>query len=91
VRIMVDTNIFVSGIISKKGTPAKIIEAILEGILVPVMSEATFAELQEVLHRPRLQIYFQRAGITPEFFYHNFTVTSIKIMGGTENKLILKY
>jgi len=68
VRIIVDTNIFVSGLISRKGTPTKIIEAILEGTLIPVMSQATFAELQEVLHRPRLQIYFQRAGITPESF-----------------------
>jgi hypothetical protein len=64
VRVIVDTNIFVSGIISKKGAPAKIIETMLAGTLIPVMSEATFAELQEVLHRPRPQTYFQRAGIT---------------------------
>lgn len=67
-RVIVDTNIFVSGIISKKGASAKIVETILAGTLIPVVSEATFAELQEVLHRPRLQIYFQRAGITPESF-----------------------
>ena len=66
-RVIVDTNVLVSGLISDAGAPARIVDAILNGDLVPVMSPATFAELEDVLHRPTLQAYFRRAGITP---YH---------------------
>lgn len=64
-RAVVDTNALVSGLISTTGPPAQIVEAILDGLVIPVMSEATFAELEEVLHRPRLQPYFRRARVTP--------------------------
>lgn len=63
-RVVVDTNVLVSGFISSSGPPAEIINAILKGAIVPVMSRATFAELEDVLHRPRLQPYFKRVGIT---------------------------
>lgn len=64
-RVIIDTNVFVSGLISESGNPAKIIDAVLRGILVPVMSTETFAELEAVLKRPRLQPYFQGAGMAP--------------------------
>lgn len=32
------------------------------------MSEATFAELEDVLHRPKIQRYFRHADITPFSF-----------------------
>jgi hypothetical protein len=65
VRVIVDTNVLVSGLISEAGAPARIVDAILGSEVIPVMSRDTFAELEEVLTRPRLQIYFRRAGITP--------------------------
>lgn len=64
-RVIVDTNILVSGLISQSGPPAKVIDAILKGHIIPIMSPATFAELDEVLHRPQLQRYFRRAEISP--------------------------
>jgi putative PIN family toxin of toxin-antitoxin system len=67
VRVIVDTNILVSGLISDSGPPARIVDAILKGNVIPVLSLATFAELEDVLHRPHLQVYFRRAGVTP---YH---------------------
>jgi hypothetical protein len=65
VRVIVDTNVLVSGLISETAAPARIVDAILGGQAIPVMSRDTFAELEEVLTRPRLQVYFRRAGITP--------------------------
>ncbi|MEK7223500.1 MAG: putative toxin-antitoxin system toxin component, PIN family [Pseudomonadota bacterium] len=53
-RVIIDTNVLVSGLISRSGPPAQIINAVLRGEIVPVMSDVTFAELEEVLHRPRL-------------------------------------
>ena len=62
-RVVVDTNVLVAGLISASGPPAKIVNAILKGTLIPVMSEATFAELEDVLQRSRLQPLFTRAGV----------------------------
>lgn len=64
-RVVVDTNILVSGLISRTGPPARIVDAVLRGEIVPLMSVATFAELEEVLHRPRLQRYFRDSRLTP--------------------------
>jgi putative PIN family toxin of toxin-antitoxin system len=65
VRVVIDTNVLVSGLISPTGPPAQIINALQRGRLVAVMSEATFAELDAVLRRPHLQPYFTRARVTP--------------------------
>lgn len=64
-RVVIDTNVLVSGLISRSGPPARIVDAVIQGRIIPVMSEATFAELEEVLHRPRLQPFFHSARITP--------------------------
>ncbi|MBI3547113.1 MAG: putative toxin-antitoxin system toxin component, PIN family [Gammaproteobacteria bacterium] len=64
-RVVIDTNVLVSGLISRSSPPAQIVNAVLRGDIIPVMSHASFAELEEVLHRPRLQSYFRNARITP--------------------------
>jgi len=66
VRVIVDTNVLVSGPISEAGAPARIVDAVLRGEIIPVMSAATRAELEEVLSRPRLKMFFRRAGVTPQ-------------------------
>ena len=62
-RVVLDTNIFVSGLLSAAGPPARIIQAVLQRRLIPVMSPETFAELEAVLRRPKLQRAFTRAGV----------------------------
>ena len=64
-RVVVDTNVLVSGLISRSGPPAQIVDAVIRGEIIPVMSEATFAELEEVLHRSRLQPFFRNSQVTP--------------------------
>lgn len=71
-RVIVDTNIIISGLISPTGPPGKIVEALLQGFLVPVMSQATLAELEAVLIRPRLRTLFERAGIEAREFLAEF-------------------
>ena len=71
-RVIVDTNIIVSGLISPAGPPGKIVDALLQGFLVPVMSPATLAELHAVLSRPRLRRLFERAGIEATEFLDEF-------------------
>ena len=67
-RVILDTNIWVSGLISKSGAPAKIVNAVLTGTLIAVMSERTFAELEEVLSRPKFKQYVDRANVAPSDF-----------------------
>jgi len=47
VRVVLDTNIFVPGLLSAAGPPARIIQVVLQRRLIPVMSLETFAELPE--------------------------------------------
>jgi putative PIN family toxin of toxin-antitoxin system len=70
-RVIVDTYILISGLLSRKGAPAKIVDALLEGRILPVMSKETFAELESVLAKPRLEVYFKGARVLPEVFLEN--------------------
>lgn len=67
-RVVLDTNIFVSGLLSAVGPPARIVRAVLQRRLIPIMSPATFAELNTVVHRPKLQQAFARAGVNLTIF-----------------------
>ena len=67
-RIIIDTNIFVSGLLNKKGAPGQVIDAVLQGDITALMSDVTFNELKEVLNRPRLLSYFEKAQVKPTKF-----------------------
>ena len=67
-RVVIDTNILVSGLLSAKGPPAHIVDALLQGRLIPIMSTATVTELETVLHRAKLRSAFARAGVDPTAF-----------------------
>jgi len=54
--------------------PAQILNAVRVGQVVAVMSDATFAELEDVLHRPDVQRYFTHATITPAAFLGDLRV-----------------
>jgi len=63
VRVVVDTNVLVSGLISSRGAPARIVGAILDQRIVPVFSKDTFSELRAVLGRPKFERYFAKSGL----------------------------
>ena len=68
VRIIVDTNIFVSGLLSRTGPPGQIVNAVIDGRITALFSEQTFAELEDVLGRARLARFFSRAGVDAQQF-----------------------
>jgi putative PIN family toxin of toxin-antitoxin system len=74
VRVVLDTNILVSGLMSMTSPPAQILNAVRVGQVVAVMSEATLAELEHVLHRPAVQRYFTHTTITPARFLADLRV-----------------
>ena len=67
-RVVLDTNVLVSGLLSSVGPPARIVQALLQRRIIPIMSAATFAELEAVVRRPKLQPAFARSGVNLEDF-----------------------
>ena len=58
-RIVLDTNVLVSALISRTGPPGRLLAAIRQQRLTLVTSEAQLAELRSVLGRERLRPYIR--------------------------------
>lgn len=63
-RLVIDTNVFVSGLISASGAPAKILRAIRQNRAIHVVSDPIVEEYLRVLDYPRIR-KFER--ISDEF------------------------
>ena len=55
-RAVIDTNVWVSGLLSPGGAPAHIIDRVIDGLVVPVLSPAIMAEYEDVLLRLELSL-----------------------------------
>jgi putative PIN family toxin of toxin-antitoxin system len=53
VRIVLDTNVLVSALLSPEGAPAQVLSLVLAGELTLVYDERILGEYREVLSRPR--------------------------------------
>jgi putative PIN family toxin of toxin-antitoxin system len=56
VRIVLDTNVLVSALLSPSGTPARVLALVLSGAVTLIHDDRILAEYREVLARPRLAI-----------------------------------
>ncbi len=52
---MIDTNVWVSAFLNRKGFPARIKDAWVNGEFEVVLSSSLLQEISEVLHRPRIK------------------------------------
>jgi putative PIN family toxin of toxin-antitoxin system len=59
VRIVLDTNVLISGLLSPHGPPGRILDLVLAGELVLVVDDRILSEYRDVLARPRFG--FRRA------------------------------
>ena len=59
-RVVLDTNVLVAGLLSAAGPPAWIVEAVLAGELEPVFDGAIRDEYEEVLRRPEFGLSVER-------------------------------
>ncbi len=64
-RVVLDTNVIISGLINPKGPPAEILRALKAGRFVLVASESINQEVLEVMDRPRLR---DKYGLAEHFF-----------------------
>lgn len=85
-RIVIDTNILVSAILTPKGNPAKILKLVLEGKLNLIISPAILEETRRVLRYPKLVKLMQKNKITPDEVY-NFLDKMSKVAFITPDEL----
>lgn len=53
-KVVIDTNIFVSAIMNKRGAPRRVLRLALQGDVIPIMGNALFSEYEDVLARSAL-------------------------------------
>ena len=54
-EVVIDTNVLVSGVISSRGVPARLLDAIVTGEVTPVVSPRLIDEYRRVSARPKLK------------------------------------
>ncbi len=62
-RIVLDTNVLVSGMINAYGPPGCIIDLIREGVVELVVDDRILAEYADVLNRPKFDAYFHTSDV----------------------------
>ncbi len=60
-RVVLDTNVLVSALLTPSGTPAIVLALVLSGDLVPLYDGRLLEEYREVLSRPRFGISTEKA------------------------------
>jgi putative PIN family toxin of toxin-antitoxin system len=68
-RIVIDTNILVSAILTPGGKPAKILKLVLEGKITLIISPAILEETRHVFNYPKLGRLAKKNKITKEEVY----------------------
>jgi len=63
VRVVVDTNVIISALLSPAGPPGRILDLLLTGHIVALYDDRITAEYHDVVARPRLRIDQAEAGI----------------------------
>ena len=89
IRIVIDTNILVSAILTAEGNPAKILKLVLQGKLNLIISPAILEEIRQVLRYPKLVKLMKKNMITLEEVY-TFLDKMSKIAVITPGKLDIK-
>ncbi len=60
-KVVIDTNVFVSGLINAFGPPGRVVDEAYSGSLTLLYDDRMFAEYAEVFHRPELPINAEHA------------------------------
>ncbi|GBC96990.1 hypothetical protein HRbin16_02806 [bacterium HR16] len=58
-RVVVDTNVWVSALLNPHGSPARLVRAFRDGLFEAVASEPLLREIEAVVRRPRIWHKYQ--------------------------------
>ncbi|MEK7874911.1 MAG: putative toxin-antitoxin system toxin component, PIN family [Pseudomonadota bacterium] len=91
-RVVVDTNVWISGLISPAGSPARVVQAVMDGQIIPVFSKATFAELHSVLVRPKISRFLTRSSVDVKAFLGNLETIAefVEAPRGTSSSFVTR-
>lgn len=53
-RVVIDTNVVVSGFISRDGPPGRLVRGVSDGVITPVFDARMLDEYAEVVQRPKI-------------------------------------
>ena len=88
-KAVVDTNVFVSGIINATGGPGKVIDLIRTGIIKIVIDDRIFEEYTDVLSRDFLKPYISKDdyhNIVEVIKYNSIHITSSEVIHDLPHK-----
>lgn len=77
-RIVVDTNIIISSVLTPGGNPDQLFQAVFDGHLQLILSHAILKETRRVFLYPRIQKVLNKRGVTTEDI-EDFLIKLIKI------------
>lgn len=69
-RVVLDTNVLVSALLTPAGTCARVVDLTVEGVIVPHVDDRILAEYESVLHRRGLKIDARDADLLLDLLRH---------------------
>lgn len=72
IRVVVDTNVLVAGLIGGKGPNREVLRRCLQGDLQPFVGNALYLEYQDLLNRPKIQSLCNRTSVALQEFLDGF-------------------
>ncbi|MEI6705893.1 MAG: putative toxin-antitoxin system toxin component, PIN family [Methylococcales bacterium] len=72
IKVIVDTNVLVAGLISSKGSNREILRLCLKGELQPFVGNALYLEYQDLLNREKIQALCQQTSVSLMEFLDGF-------------------
>ena len=78
-KIVLDTNVLVSGLLKRESIPGRLFQAVWDGSLELVLSEPLLAELREVLDYPKIRKRLVTNAIDTELFLELLPFFTIQV------------
>jgi len=78
-KVVLDTNVLVSGLLNREGIPGRLLQGVWDGSLELVLSEPLLAELRGVLDYPKIRKRLVASGIDTELFLDLLPFFTIRV------------
>jgi putative PIN family toxin of toxin-antitoxin system len=78
-RVVVDTNVLVSALLKRDSVPGRLLQAVWDGTLDLVLSEALLTELRDVLNYPKIRKRLVVASVDVELFLELLPFFTIQV------------